>query len=291
MNTFSSIADMYAKVKSSPLGTYEVIDAAEFYIKRLVDEGYFDELNYANIPNMKFISPGYLGQYFDPENKYSVPYMGGVAPLCVNTSVVKTPVTSYADLFRPEFKNSLVLLDDFRVIIGAINIMLGFDYSERDPAKLALTGAKLLELKPNVKLLDSDSPKTAMISGETSAGLIYSAEIAIAMDENPDIQIVFPTEGQYLFFDSLSVAKGSKNKEWAEKLINFILEPEVSKMISDVFPYSNPNTGAVKLLGDEFLNNPAKNIPAPALARGKSPVDLDNETLVRYNDIWTQFTK
>jgi spermidine/putrescine-binding protein len=282
---------MYAKVKSSPQGTYDVIDSAEFYTQRLYNEGYLEEIDFANIPNMRFISADYLNKYFDPENKYSVPYMGGVAPLCYNASMTQTPIVSYADLYRPEFKNSLVLLDDFRVIIGAVNVMLGFDYNERDPAKLAQTQAKLIELKPNVKMLDSDSPKTAMISGETSAGLMYSAEIAIAMEENPDIKIVFPPEGQYLFFDSLCVVKGSKNKTWSEKLINFLLEPEISKMISEVFPYSNPNVEAVKLLGAEFLNNPAKNIPPQALAKGLSPTDLDNATLDLYNDIWTQFTK
>jgi spermidine/putrescine-binding protein len=291
MTNYSSDADMYAKVKSSPLGTYDVIDAGDFYVKKLSDEGYLDKLDFANIPNIRFISPDYLSRYFDSENKYSVPYMGGIATLCYNANMVQTPVVSYIDLYRPEFKNSLVLPDDYRLTIGSINLMLGFDFNETDPAKLAQTQAKLMELKPNVKMLDTDSPKTAMISGETAAGLMHSGEIAIAMEENPDIQIVFPPEGQYWFFDSLCVAKGSKHKEWAEQLINFILEPEISKMISDTFPYANPNMEAIKIMEESFLSNPAKNIPRDVIANGQSTIDLDNDTLVLYDDMWTAFTK
>ncbi|MDR0812995.1 MAG: spermidine/putrescine ABC transporter substrate-binding protein [Oscillospiraceae bacterium] len=291
VETFSSIADMYAKVKSAPSGTYDVIDAADFYIQRLSGEGFLEQLDYANIPNSVNIEPGYLARYFDPENLYSVPYLGGVATLCVNTDKVTKPITSYADIFDPEFANSIVIIDDFRVIIGAINVMLGFDYNETDPAKLAQTEAKLMELKPNIKLLDSDSPKTAMINGETTIGLIYSAEIAIAMDEVPAIEVVFPTEGQYLFFDSLCVAKGSKNKEWSEKFINYILDPEVSKGIVEVFPYTDPNKAAVALMDKAYLDNAAKNIPAEAIAKGLTPTDLEADTLQIYNDIWTKFTK
>ncbi len=291
LSTFSSIADMYAKVKSAPEGTYDVVDVAEMYIEKMGKEGLLEPLNLDNIPNIENISSGYLKPWYDPDNTYSVPYMGGVATICINKAKIDGEITSYADLFDPKFRNSLVLIDDFRVIIGAMNVMQGFDYNESDPAKLAQTKAKLMELKPNVKLLDSDSPKTAMITGETTAGIIYSAEIAIANEENPDVQIVFPGEGQYLFLDSLCVAKGSKNKEWAEKLINFILEPEISKMITEAFPYTNPNAKAMELMDESFRNNPAKNIPNEAVKKGSGVRDLEPEVLQIYNDMWTEFTE
>ncbi|MDR2042976.1 MAG: spermidine/putrescine ABC transporter substrate-binding protein [Clostridium sp.] len=291
ITTFGSIADMYAKVKSSPAGTYDLIDAAGFYVKRLIDEGKLDKIDFSNVPNAQNIAEGYKNQNFDPDNEYSVPYLGGVATICVNTARVTEPITSYADLFRPEYEKSIVIIDDFRVIIGAINLMLGFGYDEADPQKLEQTKAKLLELKPNIKVIDGDSPKTYMINGETTLGIIYSAEIAIAMEENPDVEVVYPAEGQYLFFDSLCIAKDSKNKAEAEKFLDYILRPEVGKKIVDIFPYTSPNDAAAALLGEDYLGNSAKNIPATAVAKGYNPVDLDTDTLQIYNDIWTEFTK
>ena len=290
ITTFSSIADMYAKVKSSPAGTFDVVDAAEFYIQKMGNEGLLDKLDYSNIPNFKNVTPSFTKQWYDPDNTYSVPYLGGVATLCYNKKTVPQGISSYEDLFDKKFKNSLVMIKDFRVIIGMVNVMLGYDYNETDPAKLAKTRAKLLELKPNVKLLDSDSPKTALISGEASIGMIYSAEIALAMAEKKDIQIAFPKKGQYMFLDSLCVSKGSKNKEMAEKFINFVLEAKTGKMIIEAFPYTCPNNAAMALMDDTFRANPAKNIPEEALKRGLSVKDV-GKTVDLYNDIWTEFTK
>jgi spermidine/putrescine-binding protein len=290
ITTFSSISDMYAKVKSSPKGTFDVVDVAERYIEIMGKEDLLEKLDYANIPNVKNVTPSFLKQWYDPSNTYSMPYLGGVATLCYNSKKVPEGISSYEDLFKPKFKNSVVMIKDFQVIIGMVNVMLGYDYNETDPAKLAKTRAKLMELKPNVKLLDSDSPKTALISGEASVGMIYSAEIALAMAEKPEIKIAFPKQGQYLFLDSLCVAKGTKNKELAEKFINFVLEAKTGKTIIESFPYTSPNAEAMKLMDESFRSNPAKNIPSDAIKRGLGVRDL-GKTVDLYNDIWTAFTK
>jgi spermidine/putrescine transport system substrate-binding protein len=39
--------------------------------------------------------------------------------------------------------------------------------------------------------------------------------------------------------------------------MNYILRPDVSKLISDEFPYTNPNAEARKLLSPEQMSNPA----------------------------------
>jgi spermidine/putrescine transport system permease protein len=290
ITTFSSIADMYAKVKSSPKGTYDVVDVAERYIEIMGKEDLLEKLDFNNIPNIQNVTPSFLKQWYDPANTYSVPYLGGVSTLCYNKKKVPEGISSYEDLFKPRFRNSVVMIKDFQVIIGMVNVMLGFDYNETDPAKLRKTRAKLMELKPNVKLLDSDSPKTALISGEASVGMIYSAEIALAMAENKDIQIVFPKKGQYLFLDSLCISKSTKNKEMAEKFINFVLEAQTGKMIIEAFPYTSPNAAALKLMDEKFRANPAKNIPESAIKKGLGLKDL-GKTVDVYNDIWTEFTK
>jgi spermidine/putrescine-binding protein len=291
MVTFTSTADMYAKVISSPTGSFDLVDADGIYVKRLIDEGYLEPLDFANIPNFKNMGAGFLKQYFDPDNTYSVPYMGGTAPLCYNAATCPVPIKGYEDLFDPALANSLVLLSDFRVIMGSINKMLGFDFNETDTAKLAQTEAKLMELKPNVKLLDSDSPKTAIINGDCVAGLMYSAEVAIAMSEVPDVKVVFPEQGQYKFQDNLVIAKGTKSKQLCEEFLNYLMEPDVSALVSQVFPYTNPNTAALELLGAEYTSNPAINPPQSALDKGSETLDLPADVLDLYNDIWTRFTQ
>jgi len=55
----------------------------------------------------------------------------------------------------------------------------------------------------------------------------------------------------------LAIPVTATHREAALKFINYILRPEVSKLISDAFPYTNPNAAARKLLSPEQLANPA----------------------------------
>lgn len=289
-NTYSSNEDMLSKVKASNKGIYDIVVPTDYMVKLMIDQGLLAPLDLDKIPNLKNIGSQYLDQPYDPGNKYSVPYMGGVATLCVNTDKVKEDITSYEQIFDPKYTNSIVALDDFRAVIGLTAKTLGYSMSETDKEKLARVKDKLLTLKPNVKVLDSDSPKTVMIGGETSIGFMWNAEIALSIAENPKIKIVFPKEGAYLFIDNLAILDGAKNKENAETFINFILRPDVSKMISDEFPYLNPNTEAVKLLGDSYINNPASNIPEEVFKNGEYIQDVGGAIDI-YNEIWTEFTK
>jgi spermidine/putrescine transport system permease protein len=289
-STYSSNEDMLSKVKASNKGIYDIVVPSDYMVKLMIAQNLLAPLDQDKIPNLKNIGSQYLNQQYDTGNKYSVPYMGGVATLCVNTDVVKEDITSFAQIFDAKYKNSIVALDDFRAVIGLTAKTLGYSMSETDPAKLDKIKEKLLTLKPNIKTLDSDSPKTDMISGETSIGYMWNAEIALAIEANPKIKIVFPKEGCYLFLDNLAILDGAKNKENAEAFINFILRPDISKMISEEFPYLNPNTEAVKLLGDKYINNPASNIPADVFKNGEYIQDVGS-TVDTYNNIWTEFTK
>jgi spermidine/putrescine transport system permease protein len=289
VSTYSSNEDMLAKVKASNEGLYDIVVPSDYMVKMMISEGLLAEIDKDNIPNISNIGSQYLGQSFDPDNAYSVPYMGGVATLCVNTSKVDEEITSYSQIFDPKYENSIVMLDDFRAVTGVVAKSMGYSMNETDSATLDKIGEKLMELKNNVKALDSDSPKSLMISGETSIGFMWNAEIALSIAENPDIEIVFPDEGCYLFLDNLCVLKGAKNQENAEKFIDFVLNPEISKSISEEFPYLNPNTAAVELLGDDYINNPASNIPEDVFANGEYIQDV-GDALEQYNTIWTEFT-
>jgi spermidine/putrescine transport system permease protein len=290
VSTYSSNEDMLSKVKASNKGIYDIVVPSDYMVKMMIAEGLLAELDKAKIPNIKNIGPQYLNQSYDPDNKHSVPYMGGVATLCVNTDRVKEDITSFEQIFDPKYANSIVALDDFRAVIGLTAKTLGYGMSETDAGKLKEIGEKLMKLKPNIKALDSDSPKTLMISGETTIGYMWNAEAALAIAENPKIKIVFPKEGAYLFLDNLCVLDGAKNKENAEKFIDFILRPDVSKLVSDEFPYLNPNAEAVKLLGDAYINNPASNIPQEVFEKGEYIQDVGS-AVDTYSTLWTEFTK
>ena len=291
VTTFSSNEDMLAKVKSEAPGAYDVIQPSDYMVAQLISQGMVAELDKDALTNLSNIGEEYLDPSYDPGNVYSVPYQGGVAAIAVNTDKVDMEITSYDDLFDPALANSLVVLDDFRAIIGMTARSMGYSMNETDPAKLEEIKEKLLTLKTNVKLYDSDSPKSALISGDCSVGMIWNAEIALSMAENSNIEIVFPEEGPYVFMDNWCVTKESPNYDNAMKFINFMMDPEVTQMVLDEFPYLNPNKTAVEAMGEEYSGNPAKNPPAEVIASGEYVENLDVDTLAIYDEMWTELKK
>ncbi len=291
VSTYSSNEDMLAKLKSESEGTYDVILPSDYAIEYLIAQDKLEALDKDKLSNLSNIDPAYLDESFDPGNVYSVPYEGGVACIAVNTAKVDKEITSYADLFDPSLKSQLVVLDDYRAVIGMTERSMGLSMNETDPDTLAQVEEKLLTLKDNIKLYDSDSPKSALISGDCTVGMVWSAEVALAMDENPDIEIVYPTEGAYVFLDNWAIPKGAKNYDAAMEFINYMLSAEAAKMNIEDFPYLCPNKTALEMLGEDYVNNEAKNVPAEVVASGEFVSYLDTDTLAIYDEMWTKLKK
>jgi len=108
-----------------------------------------------------------------------------------------------------------------------------------------------------VKVFDSDSPKTPLLNGDVNLGIVWSGEAALLWKQDKKFQYVIPEEGAHQFIDVLAIPANARNKDAAHAFMNFILRPEVSKLISAAFPYTNPNAAARKLLTPDELANPA----------------------------------
>ncbi|MFD1705989.1 spermidine/putrescine ABC transporter substrate-binding protein [Siminovitchia sediminis] len=253
---------------------YDIAVGTDFMVEVMIKEGLLEPLNHDHITNLNNIDDQFPDKSFDPGNKHSVPYMWGGAFIAYNKDTVDTEITSYKDLWKPEFKNSLVVLDDQRVMMGIANKMQGESMSSTDPEVIEKSKELLIDLLPNIKAFDSDTQKTMLLNGEAKAGIVWGAEAYLAHRENPAIETVLPEEGMYLGIDCFIIPKGAPNQRAAEAFIDFVLRPEISAEITQDFPYSNPNKAAHDLIDDEILNHPAVNPPEEELAKGEFLKDL-----------------
>ncbi len=291
VSTYSTNEDMLAKVKSEKSGTFDIVQPSDYMVEQMIGQGMLQKLDQSAMTNKKNIGSAFLNRSYDPNNQYSMPYLGGVAAIAVNTSKIKNNITSYGDLFNPKYKNTMVALDDYRAVIGMAARSMGMSMNETNDAKLAKIKAQTLKLKDNIKVYDSDSPKSELISGDCTLGYCWNAEIALAMQENPAIKIVYPKEGAYEFLDNWCITKGAKNAANANKFINYMMKVETAKAVSEESPYLQPNKAAVALLGDKYKNNKAENIPEDVIKNGEFLKNLDTATLAKYNAIWTELKK
>ena len=279
VENYASNEEMLSKLLESE-GKYDLIQPSEYTIEALIKANKLEQLHLENIPNIKNLDPTYTSLPHDPENKYSVPWMAGSVGIVVNTAKVKTPVTSYKEVFSGAHKKRIVILNDAREIVSWALSSLDLPINDITPASLAKAKPVLAQWLPQVRVYDSDSPKTALLNGNVDVGIVWSGEAAILYNKNKKFQYALPAEGAHRFIDSLAIPKSAPNQENAEKFMNFILIPEVSVKISNAFPYTNPNAEARKLLTKAQLSNPASYPPGdPKLETfrdiGKISADID----------------
>ena len=288
MTTFTDPDEMLAKVKSSSKGTYDMIIGPAQDIQILKSQDLIQKLDTSKIENFKNIDEEYLHEANDPKNEYSIPYLGTSILIAVNTDKIKDNIKSYKDLLNPKYKDTMVVVEDARPIVGIGLMANGYKINDTSDDGLKKAEEFLTQLKPNIHAFNGDSPKTLLLNGECSLGLVYGGECALAAAENPAIKVVYPEEGIYFTFDMMMKTNGAKNTDNADLLMNYILDPEVSATISKTFPYVNPNKAARDVLGDEFKNNEMENIPQEQIKKSQGLQDV-GESVSKIVDLWTKF--
>ncbi|GFZ32011.1 spermidine/putrescine ABC transporter permease [Clostridium zeae] len=286
-STFSSNEEMLAKLMAGG-GQYDIAVASDFMVEILKKQNLIQPMNTEALPNLKNIGSQFLNLPFDEGNKYSVPYMWLAGIIAYDGSKVPDgTITSYADLWKPEFKNSLTVLDDERAIIGMTLKRLGYSLNETSPEALKKAKEELKKLQPNIKSYDSDSPKTSLINGESKVIFAWGAEASLARRDNPNVKYVIPKEGLFLQQDNFVIPQGAKNVKAAEQFINFIMEPEISAEISQYFPYGNPNTSAYPYIGDKIMKDEAVYPPDDEVKKGEYLKDIGDH-VTEFDKIWSE---
>lgn len=173
-------------------------------------------------------------------------------------------------------------------------LTLGYDPNSNDPAQLAAAQAKLLELTPNVRFFDSDSPKTALIAGDADLGVIWSGEASLAQAETPAVTYVYPAEGVLLFQDNFAITADAPHLDAAYAWLNYLYQPDVFWRVMRDYPFTNPNAASLDWakvhqpdLYAAYTNSTTTNIPAAEVEKGHWLHDL-GEAAPLYDQIWTE---
>lgn len=285
-STFSSNEEMLAKLMAGG-SSYDLVVASDYMVDILVKQNLIQPIDKDNIPNFSNIGSSFINLEFDRGNVYSVPYMWGDACIVYDASKIKENIKGFSDLWNPSFKNSIVVLDDERAIIGMALQKNGYSINDTDLKHLEQAKNDLIKLQPNIKAYDSDSPKTLLINGEAKIGYVWGAEAYLAKKENKNLKAVIPKEGLFLQQDNFTIPKGAKQKKLAETFINFIYSPEISLEISKAFPYANPNIEAQKLMDKAILNDISVYPPEEAVKKGEHLKDIGNE-IKHFDKIWSE---
>lgn len=296
---FETNEEMYPVIDAGAV-TYDVVCPSDYMIQKMRENDMLAEINFDNVPNIKEIDPTYLkmSEAFDPENKYSVPYCWGTVGIIYNTKRLQElgvePPTSWADLWDPRLSGEILMQDSVRDAFMVALKKDGYSMNSTNETELQQAKQDLIDQKPLVQAYVIDQVRDKMIGGEAAVGVIYSGELLYIQDEVANLGLdysldyVIPKEGTNLWLDSWVIPKNAKNKENAEKWIDFLCRPEIAKANFEYITYPTPNKGAYDLLDDEVKNNKSVFPDSSSLENSEVYSYLGDDVDAIYNNLWKE---
>jgi spermidine/putrescine transport system substrate-binding protein len=285
---YDSNETLYAKLKSNPKLGYDLIFPSTYYVSRMAKENMLLPLSKDKLSNMHNLNPALLGQDYDPENKYCVPYLWGTAGIVVNKRFINPQhITAWRDFWRPEFKNQLLMFDDMREVFAIALLRMGYSINETNEAHIAQAYRLLKNLWPNIKLFSVEAEQNIYIDEDAYIGMGYNGEIFNASFENPNLVYLYPKEGFELWVDCMAIPIHAPHVEAALAFINFLLRPEIAKQIAVSTGFSTPNKAATPLLPDVMRKSSVVNPDTRILKKGQVITDLGEINAV-YEAYWNR---
>ena len=174
-------------------------------------------------------------------------------------------------------------------IVTGISLMLLFIFTKVERGYFTMLLAHITFDTPYVIL--SVMPKLKQMNKHTfeaALAVMWSGDAQYAIDLNPDLAYAIPKEGSNVWVDCMVIPKDAKNKENAEKFINFLCRPDIAQKNCEAIWYSSPNTGAIELMGEEYTSNTVMNPSEEDIANCEYFNDIDEGFLAVYNALWQE---
>ena len=207
---FTTNEDMIVQVEANP-GAFDVCFPSDYIIERMIAKDLLAEINYDNVPNFDQIIDKLRNPDYDPENKYSVPYMWGTVGILYNKDMIPEPNQSWSILWDTQYQKNVFMLDSYRDSMGITLKYLGYSMNSREVPELMAAKDKLIEQKKSgvVKAYQVDETKDKMVAGEAALALMWSGDAQYAIDLNDHLDYFVPTEGSNIWVDGAVILNTS----------------------------------------------------------------------------------
>ena len=226
----------------------DLVCLTDWMVNRLINFGYVQEFDQANLPNAKNLAPALQNPDFDPGRMKSLPWQGGFAGICWNKEQVPGGLESVADLWNPELKGRVGVLSEMRDTIGLIMLENGIDISgdwSADDFNNAIDTFTEQVNNGQIRNIKGNSYLEDLKNEDTLAAICWSGDITVINAEAGDKwEFALPSAGATLWNDNFVIPIGSPRKTNAEALMNYYYQPEVAAEVAAWVNYITPVVGA-----------------------------------------------
>jgi spermidine/putrescine transport system substrate-binding protein len=288
MDFYEDEASMMAKLKGGGAAQYDVIVPPDHTVPALIKLGLIAPLRHDNVPNIRHIDERFASPWYDPSNRFTVPYQWGTLGIYARKPKDKPYVESWALLFdKTQQPGPFVLLDSMRDSLGAALKFKGHSLNSTNLDQLIEAASVLMNAKKrSVGFEGGVGGKNRVLARTATATMAYSGDAMRGMKEDGETYYFIPKEGSQIWVDNLAICARAPNRVVAEKFLNFILTPEIGAKLADYNQYATPNKASLAHVAPEHLKNPMIYPPTEVMKRLEFLRDVGRATRL-YDEVWT----
>ncbi len=297
---YSDNEEMLAKLEAGAVG-YDVLVPTGNAVESLIRRKALREIDKAKLPHLADVKPDFLDTWFDPGNRYSVPYATSVTLLGFNLDKMRElelPTDTWALIFEPKhlqkIKGRVTVLNSQRELMAAAMRYLGHSVQERDPTKWDEAKRLILRAKPywaafsNSTYIKDLAIGTLWVAHGYSNDMWRAQQDAAAARRPFGIGFATPKEGAVLAVDNFVLHKSGRRPDLAHRFIDFMLEGRNAADVSNLIGAGNPNAAATPHILPEIAANPGIFPPPAELQRLEMLRDFDPKLRRTLSRMWTE---
>jgi spermidine/putrescine transport system substrate-binding protein len=264
---YSDNEEMLAKLEAGAVG-YDILVPTGNTVETLIRQHALKPLDRAALPHLANIRPDYLDPWYDPGNRYSVPYAYSTTLLGYNADRLRAlglPTDTWALIFEPKYlhriKGRVTVLNSQKELMGAAMIYLGYSVQERDMAKWEQAKKLILRAKPywaafsNSTYIKDLAIGNIWVAHGYSNDMFRASEDARAAARPFTIGFSTPREGAVLAVDNMVLHRSGRQTALAHRFIDFMLEGENAAALSNLIGAGTPNQQALPFVRPYIANN------------------------------------
>jgi spermidine/putrescine transport system substrate-binding protein len=279
---FESNEEMLAKALTGNSG-WDVVFPSNYLIRPMRENELLAPLHHEWLKNLGNLEQRFQSPSWDPDLQWCVPYMWGGSGIVFDRKL-NPPLAAWSDLWRPELRNRITMLDDPAEVLGACLKKLGYSLNSRRPAELQQARREAIAQKYLLRAYLNAEARDQLVSGDIKAAQLWATTSQQAMDAAPSLDFVYPAEGFALYADNAVVLRESRRERLAHEFIDYLLRSEVATAIVIATRTATAN----RAVPDSVRASPTLYPPPEVLRRGEWFEPLPTAAQRLRDRLWTE---
>jgi len=277
---------MLAKVLTGNSG-WDVVFPTHSRLQPMNTYGLLAPLRHDWLSNIGNLAAEFRAPAWDPQLRWSVPYMWSATGIAYNRAVQSAPVR-WADLWDARLKGRLTMLDDPEDLLGACLKKLGLPFSATVESDLRRAQREAVSQKPLLRAYLNAEVRDQLVAGDVLAAQLWSTTAQQAIDSAPQLAFAYPAEGFPFYCDCAVILRESHRQRLAHQFVDYLLRAPVAAAAAQFTSTPTANGAAQALLPERMRINPTLYPPMEIFQRGEWPQTVPPAAQKLRDRIWTE---